>query len=252
MAKQQLPDISQDELQAIAQWVFMNTMVDLEARINDPGITGPRYQMLGVAPLLRKLLIDGGTLVDRVNRRYRLDLEYEIVPFALDDLECFEILKAHTAGSLPPLPDIPYWRIFMPGALLSSDESPGQSLGRAHFLNSHVGVVSGHRLSVRELVKFYCIVEGGVHIGDPRKPYERDILRTVTSELVQPMHGVDGSPIGTLHSVGEIVRRALVPLMKAVTDDPAPLEGLEGFEVSIIGSSPFRGWWGGPELNRES
>lgn len=125
-------------------------------------------------------------------------------------------------------------------------------LGLAHFLAAHVGVVNGHRVSVRELVKFYCIVEGGVHIGDPRKGFERELLRTVPGELLQPMHGVNGSPIGILHPLVDIVKKALLPLMHAVKDDPAPLTPMDGFNVTMFGEAPYMKWWEGPGSNRES
>lgn len=239
-------DLSPDAYQAIAQWVFTNTMIDLKGRLTDSSLVGDRYQMLGLAPLLRKLLIDGGNLVSRVNRKYRLPLEFRIAPFSLSERECYAIISANH-----PHPEIPInemkWRLFSPGTLVPNDEDSGQSLTLAHFLRAHVGVVCGHLLTVKELVQFYCIVEGGVHIGDARNRVEKDLIGFVPNELSMPNSGVDNSPLASLFVCGEIVLSALAPLEDAIAKDPTPLNPNPDFFAMTTGAP--RHWKGGVARN---
>lgn len=220
MSNENLNEITNDDFQAIAQWVFQQTMADLKNRVSDPSLAGDRYQMLGLAPLLRKLLIDGGNLVQAVNRRYKIDLKFGITPFSMSEREVYEIMKPSLSRSASSLQETRYWRLFSPGTLMSDEKSGGDPLGLAHFLAAHVGIVNGHRLTVKELIKFYCIVEGGVHIGMPRKPFEKDLLSMVPTELVMPNYGVDNSPISSLFVCAEIVVLALEPLLEAIDRDP--------------------------------
>ena len=71
--------------------LFLATLDDLDTRLasRDP------YEVLGIALLLRKLLLDGGaSLVDQVNRQFRIGLAFEI----MDD------------GPMPPhLPQPAFW-----------------------------------------------------------------------------------------------------------------------------------------------
>ncbi|UOR02085.1 hypothetical protein MUN77_01755 [Leucobacter allii] len=251
MAENLNTDLSAESLSAISEWVFCRTMVDLERRINIPQMRTDRYEILQIAPLLRKLLIDGGNLVNRVNRRHKLKIEFELVPFAKSDLDCFEMIQLTGLDGGLPLDKIPYWRVFEPSALMPRDGVESVSLGLSHFLAAHIGVVTRKRVSVRDLVQFYCIVEGGVHIGEGRNPLEKGLLATVPQELKSPMFGINQSPIGMLLPIAEIVKAALLPLMKAVTADPAEMKGISGFRATSWGGPLYEGW-GGPELNRES
>jgi hypothetical protein len=47
----------------LAEWLFVETVSDVRRRSEDPG-SRSRYELLRIAPLLRKLLLDGSTLVD--------------------------------------------------------------------------------------------------------------------------------------------------------------------------------------------
>src|SRR5690606_35629560 len=137
---------------------------------------------LDLAPLLRKLLVDGTALANRVNQGHRLKIEYQICPFDLSDLDCQNLIHSVQPGITMPINEIPGWRVILPGKLLPDDENPGESLGLPQFLATPIGAVNGHRLTVREVIKSYSNVEGGVHIGDPKKDFERHLFATVPYE----------------------------------------------------------------------
>ncbi len=48
------------EQMILAEWLFVETIDDLHRRTDDPA-SRTRYELLGIAPLLRKLLLDGAT-----------------------------------------------------------------------------------------------------------------------------------------------------------------------------------------------
>lgn len=49
----------------LAEWLFVETIADVRQRSEDPGVRS-RYEQLGIAPLLRKLLIDAIPLLNTV------------------------------------------------------------------------------------------------------------------------------------------------------------------------------------------
>lgn len=232
-------DLNQDGYLAIAEWVFIHTMADIRARITDPSLSQDRYHMLGLAPLLRKLLIDGGNLVSRVNRNRRLPIEFAMNPFSLSERECIETIEANRDSTQFPVSEM-RWRMFAPGLLPPTEGGEAQALKLQHFLRATVGMVTGKRLSVKDLILFYCIVEGGVHIGEGRTPLERDLISYVPNEFMLPDFGIDNSPIASLFVCAEIVYEALLPLLQAVEAEPTPVSRVPGFEAKLSGMPRHR------------
>ena len=72
----------------LAEWLFVETIADVRQRSNGPS-TRSRYELLGIAPLIRKLLLDGTSLVDTVQTaRPEVPVEFRIRPWnvpAADD-----------------------------------------------------------------------------------------------------------------------------------------------------------------------
>ena len=59
----------------LAEWLFVEPVADVRHRSQNPSDRS-RYELLGIAPLLRKLLLDGASLVDTV-RAGRLEVPFE-------------------------------------------------------------------------------------------------------------------------------------------------------------------------------
>ena len=57
-----------------AKDLFIHTLNDLEKRVESTD----EYDVLMAAALLRKLLVDGGRLMDQINRAHRLKLRFRI------------------------------------------------------------------------------------------------------------------------------------------------------------------------------
>ena len=62
--------------------LFIRTIEDLEKRIidNDP------YEILGASALIRKLFLDDNPLVNQVNRKYKIKLQFDVCPPTPDPL----------------------------------------------------------------------------------------------------------------------------------------------------------------------
>jgi hypothetical protein len=64
----------------LAEWLFVETVADVRHRSQNPGDRS-RYGLLGIAPMLRKLLLDGASLVDTVRAgRPEALLEFRVLP----------------------------------------------------------------------------------------------------------------------------------------------------------------------------
>jgi len=217
----------------VAEWNFCRSYEDLHARaFTEPD--NDRYRMLGIAPLLRKLLFDGTPLLHAANSRRRVKTEFRMRPFPYTQSQCLEQVRY----TFVEAEEATGWRVFAPGDLLPRNGDSGESLSLPAFGNATVGYVSGYPVSVRQLVKFYCEVEGGVHIGKGRTRAEVDMLATVPAELVTPYFGLRHSPILTLQFVGILARNGLSVLYDAIMADPIDADH-RGIEVKNV-----PGWQG--------
>lgn len=133
-----------------AEWLFVETVSDVRRRSEDPG-SRSRYELLGIAPLLRRLLLDGSALVDTVRTaRREVPIEFRINPWSAPD----------ERGD-----DLPYAMRLACSKLIGSPD--GLALSSVEDFTSRVGLVDAADLTVRQVVRYYTHVEGGVHFGIP-------------------------------------------------------------------------------------
>lgn len=128
--------------------LFIRTIDDLHRSIN----SNDEYEVLRASALIRQLFLDGdNSLVDRVNRQYRVKLEFEVVE--------------HTPPNVPGL-NFNIWAVIDgidPRAVPL--HFPRVKKKRDSFFGMIVAIVDGHEYSIRELVQFVANVMGGVHSG---------------------------------------------------------------------------------------
>lgn len=185
----------------LAEWLFVETVEDIRRRSKNPNLTS-RYKLLGIAPLLRKLLLDSRCLVDVVRTvRPGVSTEYRIRPwrplndgFGEQNLPYVIRLGAdELAGDPddPPLPDLP------------------------QFLKATVGETNGNALTIRDVVRYYAHVEGGVHFGVPKHGPEHTL-----STMAPILLGHSTGQIEILAHIGAIVVDALTPLCNSILASP--------------------------------
>jgi len=114
--------------------LFVRTLDDLHGSIN----SNDEYEVLRASALIRQLFLDGSnSLVDRVNRKYRHKLEFEVVE--------------QTPPNIPGL-SFNIW-----GAVDGIDPRamplhlPRAKKKRDGFFAMIVAVIEGHEYSIREL-----------------------------------------------------------------------------------------------------
>lgn len=185
----------------LAEWLFVETVADVRRRSQDPDARG-RYELLGIAPLLRKLLIDARPLLNTV-RVARRD-----VPTDFRIRQWSAPVDGHDDADLPYL-----LRLGGP-ELVGGPEDPALPKLQ-QFIGARVGLVQGRPLTVREVVKYYANVEGGVHFGVPKEKADH-----VLSEMAPVLLGHSTDQIEILANLGTIVADALTPLCESILASP--------------------------------
>ena len=174
--------------------LFLCTLDDIKEKID----SAQPYPLLLAAFLLRKLLLEGSSLVDQVNRYRRLKISFQIG------------LSSH-----PPVfpADCRQWCIgdaFDPETVLIDG---CYEVDLKTFLSTTVSYVEGHRHSVKDMIKFEAHVGVAVHPGRPKTPAEK-ALHAFDSQL---QIGGQSSRVFQLRSIGRVVLRALEPLRQAAS-----------------------------------
>lgn len=185
----------------LAEWLFVETVADVRRRSQDPGVRD-RYELLGIAPLLRKLLIDAHPLLNTVRTaRPEVPTEFRIRQWSAPD---------DGRGDA----DLPY--LFRLGGpeLVGGPEDPALPKLK-HFIGARVGMVQGRPLTVSEVVKYYANTEGGVHFAVPKVETDH-----ILSEVAPVLLGHSTGQIEILAHLGTIVADALTPLRDSILASP--------------------------------
>jgi hypothetical protein len=175
--------------------LFIHTLDDLEQRI----ASTDEYVVLMGAALLRKLLADGGRLIDQVNRAHHLKLRFRI-----SDVSPFEQMI---------LADNPvFWSIEdaldpeSPFAYKPYDAKLDQ------FLARKIMRFDGHWITAGDVIDQLANVEGAVHSGDPDTDRRKVIQATGKFFSRDRLPGL----VSQIRLLGRIIIRALSPLRDAV------------------------------------
>ncbi|MGO4383405.1 hypothetical protein [Specibacter sp. RAF43] len=185
----------------LAEWLLVETLADVRRRSEDPGARS-RYELLGIAPLLRKLLIDGRPLLNTVRAaRPEVPTKFRIRQWsAPEDGQRGE--------------DLPYFLRLGGPELIGGPEDPALRK-LEQFIGARVGMAQGRPLTVREVVKYYANVEGGVHFGVPKEN-----AQSVLSQMAPMLPGRSTGHIEILAYLGAIVVDALTPLCESILASP--------------------------------
>lgn len=188
------PGVNRDTL-------FLRTLNDLARRI-DPG--EDEYEVLLIAGLLRKLLLDDPPLIDQVNRERRVRIRYVINVRP----PVWELL-----GEPPPV----FWSEqdgLDPETALTVVES--KAVSRDEFLAKVIMRARGESVTVKDTILHTANVVGAVHPGRPREDVNR-LLEQIAGQLSIGGYRPD---IRSLQAVARVVLRALAPLREMVEQEP--------------------------------
>lgn len=184
----------------LAEWLFVETVTDLRERSRDPA-SRSRYELLGIAPLLRKLLTDRGDPLLVTVKRVRREITpgFRIRPWQA---------PSNANESLNYL-------IRLGGPDLVGDAAT-EALTADQFLAARTGMVEGEDLSVKQVIRYYAHVEGGVHFGDPDEDGQK-AMRSMAPVLL----GNTSGQIEILGYLGQVVVDALMPLCVSILNSPS-------------------------------
>lgn len=186
-----------------ADLLFIATLDDLDAR-SEPGRN--EYDVLAIAALLRKLLLDSSRLLDLVNRERRIRIRYVAN-------------RRHPPTDPPPI----FWSVqdgLDPNTALA--RSQPEELALDQLLSVTIIRIEGVDLSVHDVVDYLANVGGAVHLGQPRTP-KQTALASIESTIK-----VGGYPpaVRSLLAVARVVSRALQPLRAAIVAGGPPDDSL--------------------------
>lgn len=180
----------------LAEWLMVETVADIHRRSSNPG-SRSRYELLGIAPLLRKLLFDRKGLVDTVRAgRSEISIRFRM-----------------RAWCAPEGEQLPYVLRLGGSDLVGGPDDP--ALTTAQFSKTTVGQIDGRDLLVRDVVRYYAHVEGGVHFGSPKEPGQATL-----SNMAPLLLGQTTGQIEILAHLGSIVVGALEPLCESILASP--------------------------------
>lgn len=199
--------IRNPRLPTVSDWVYLYTVGDIRHRTEEIN-AAHRYVLLGLAPLLRKLILDGNSLLTIVNREHGIQPRFAIRPYQQRPAQRFSENRWE-------VPALAFGReeLYNPG---------GEGVPLSAFLSTPVGEFERKPVTVKELIRYYANVEGGVHRGKPDSEFEN------AAEVLAPML-LTGSIawLRTLGWVAKIVADGLEPLTTAVAvawvDPPFPM-----------------------------
>lgn len=181
----------------LAEWLLVHTLDDMEAR-TQPGQS--RYGILGLAPLLRRALLDESPIVHLARSRLKLHApRFECTPFVQS----------------PPEPPVEGGRWLT--VLRLSGESfsePTIKFGVEKFLAAPIGQLRRDDVTVLQLIRYFAHVHGGVHIGKPESALE-SLMQSIASASDE----VAESWMEALRSIAVVTIRALRPLQARIEAD---------------------------------
>jgi hypothetical protein len=147
---------------------------------------------------LRQLLLDSHPLLDQVNKKYRLKIEFHV------GLPSPGLLKG---------PDGSIWALL--GGFDPETGRPGRPtavMTRSQFLHAKVFSDGSRVYSVRDLIVFEAHIKGGVNARIAEDDKERELNRFSEFLRYKDLR----VSLGQLKAIGRVVLKALAPLRQAV------------------------------------
>lgn len=177
---------------ATREALFLRTLQDIEERIA-PGKDD--YEVLMVAALLRKLLLDGDPLVHQINRNRKLKVQFTAV-HRRPPTDRATVLWTIQDGLDP---DTAFPRLGGEVVRVSLDK----------FMALPVAAVEGVVIDIGSLIRYLAHVEGAIHAGTPGNDKERAIAKFSNGIGIG---GMESGAVRAMLAIGRVTLKALQPL----------------------------------------
>ena len=172
---------------------FVQTLDDIRSRLK----VGDSYNLIRIAGLLRQLFFDGESLIDAVNKDYKMKLEFLVNSNENNfdsNIEGMEIIDSVS------------WRFIYPLFPQYSKKVSKNQLVKLVVLQKGT-----HDFSVKQLIKYTANLEGGIHFGRIDKKDE-SAFKDMNDFLVNGRN----LKWDCLKSITEVVIMGLDPLKKRI------------------------------------
>ena len=176
--------------------LFIKTLEDIEGRL----ASHDEYEILMIAGLLRKLLLDSNPLMNQANQEKKIKITFRI-----------------NDRGIPQTPPIPtFWSIedgLDPETSVAHLCNP-KEVNKDSLLNTPIILFNGNTITIKDLIQHMAHVEGAIHPGTPKSDEEK-----ILKELGQTF-GIGGLPAGIrlLKAISRVVLKGLQTLRLEISN----------------------------------
>jgi hypothetical protein len=173
---------------------FLETVTDIDRRM----VVCTHYELIRATGLLRQLFLDDIPLLHRVNREYRVKI-------------CFEVRPSRVGETLPDAPatDID-WQGLDPAPF---PKKRAELVNLKGLLATPIARMGTSCFTVRDLIKVYANVQGGVHWTTASSDVERAFLKLEERASAYSGHA---AAVNSLADLCRVALRGVGPLVRAI------------------------------------
>lgn len=170
--------------------LFIKTLEDIEKRL----ASHDEYEILMIAGLLRKLLLDSNPLINQVNQEKKIKITFTVNDRGIPQAPLIPIFWSIEDG-LDPETSVPH--------LCKPKE-----VNKDTLLNTPIMLSNEKIITIKDLIQHMSHVEGAIHLGIPKSNEEK-----ILKELGQVL-GIGGLPAGVrlIKAISRVVLKGLQPL----------------------------------------
>jgi len=172
--------------------LFIETINDIQEKLS----TNRKYDIIKASGLLRILLLDAEPLVYKINKKYKVKLEFEVGEYK-EKLPIETNLELH-------IRNLDVYKF--PGA--KTDKTNVKELLAIKCTN-----YKSTEISVKDLIKYCAHIKGGIHTGKPEDTIDKALI-SVDDQLKMVE---EESSIILLKGILRIVLRGLKPLIQEIS-----------------------------------
>lgn len=178
--------------------VYLNILNELRERLEKR----TEYDVLKTSGLIRQLLIDRNSLINQINKIYRIKIKYIVQ-------KRFEFPKPATLpdGSQPQI-------LFQSIFILPGESTSVEELLLQDFLKYELLYYEEKGFSVLDIIKICANKYGGIHFDDVKKESDltldhlnRNLIFNNSSSVLQSMHDIAQICLIALKPLEEIIKK---------------------------------------------
>lgn len=179
---------------------LIHSISELEDRI----AKGTKYDLIKASGILRQLLIDSPSLLDKVNERHK-------------ERFIFRTLKVGKLEPEPVVQDGILWKPIISVNLIypQLEEQPIFETNKHKFLSYQVFHFEGHIFTVKDVIKVAANVLGGVHFDNPRTGKDKTLL--IANNMLNYSDGTSACEYA-IKGISNVVIKAVEPLTKRIKE----------------------------------